>query len=103
MMGDQLPMMVQFDPAPDENLAHALALEAVVVPRDALVDTYFATPTAESLMPQTTLAQGSMGMNLPNLCPIPLAWPPYFLDFKAPYDALTMGRNLMATLANVDD
>jgi hypothetical protein len=88
MMGDQLPMMIQFDPAEDEDLAHALALEAVMVPNDALVDAYFATPTADSLMPQTTLAQGSVGMNLPNFCAIPLAWAPYFLDFKTPNDAL---------------
>jgi hypothetical protein len=27
-------------------------------------------------------------MNLPNFCAIPLAWAPYFLDFKTPNDAL---------------
>jgi hypothetical protein len=42
-------------------------------------------------------------MNLSNLCPIPTAWAPYFLDFKNPYDALKMGRLLMATLTTVAD
>jgi hypothetical protein len=42
-----------------------------------------------------------MDMNLSNLCPIPLAWVPYFLDFKTPHKALQMGRLLLATLETV--
>jgi hypothetical protein len=42
-------------------------------------------------------------MHLANLCPIALAWAPYFMDSKTPYEALQMGRELMATLANVGD
>jgi hypothetical protein len=40
-------------------------------------------------------------MNLPNLCPIPLGWAPYFMDFKTPYEALTMGKALIGTLETV--
>jgi hypothetical protein len=31
-------------------------------------------------------------MNLANLCPVPPAWAPYFVDFKTPHNALRMGR-----------
>jgi hypothetical protein len=40
-------------------------------------------------------------MNISNFCPIPLAWAPYFMDFKTPFEALKMGRNLMVTLLDV--
>jgi hypothetical protein len=50
MRGDQLPMLVSFDEDPDKNLSHALELEPVVVPTDALVDAYFATATATHLI-----------------------------------------------------
>jgi hypothetical protein len=73
MRGDQLPMLVSFDDDPDENLAHALELEPVVVPTEALVDAYFATPTAAHLMPGATVLQGATQINMTNLCPIPLA------------------------------
>jgi hypothetical protein len=101
-VGAQLPMLVRFLADPTEDLVHALGMEEVTVPLDTQVDTYFATPAAENLMPPTTVAQGRVDMNLANLCPIPLAWAPYFLDFKAPYDALKMGRALMGTLDNVE-
>jgi hypothetical protein len=98
MREDQLPMLVRFDKAPLENLEHSLIMEEVVVPTAALVDGYFATATATHLMPQVTTAQGGVEMNLSNLCPIPLAWAPYFMDFKEPYAALEMARMLMASL-----
>jgi len=34
------------------------------------------------------------------LCSLPLVWAPYFLDFKMPFEAYTMGNSLLATLAN---
>jgi hypothetical protein len=101
MREDQLPMLVKFDTDPAENLAHALTMEEVVVPTDALVDAYFATPTATHLIPQVTPAQGGVEMNLSNICPIPPAWAPYFLDFKTPYEALEMARILVASLDDV--
>jgi hypothetical protein len=52
-------------------------------------------------MPSTTVVQGGVNMNVPNLCPIPLPWAPYFMDFKAAFKALKMGKALMATLDNV--
>jgi hypothetical protein len=71
------------------------------VPSDALVDAYFAGPAALDLMPNTTVPLGGVNMNLSNLCPIPRAWLPYFLDFKTPYEALKIGRLLMGTLTLV--
>jgi hypothetical protein len=103
MVGTQLPTLVRFIADPLEDLAHGLALEAVRVPPDALVDAYFASPVAENLMPSPTVAQGAVPMNLANLCPIPLAWAPYFMDSKTPYEALEMGRGLLATLGSVAD
>jgi hypothetical protein len=98
MREDQLPMLVKFDyKDPAEDLAHALTLEEVTVPWDMLVDAYFATPTATYLMPQATLNQGRVDMNLSNLFPIPLVWTPYFMDFKEPYEALMMVRTLVAS------
>jgi hypothetical protein len=52
-------------------------------------------------MPQATAAQGGVEMNLSNLIPIPLAWAPYFMDFKSPYEALEMAQLLIASLDNV--
>jgi hypothetical protein len=96
----QLPMLVvRFDFDPEEDLAHALDMESVTVPSDVLVDAYFGTPMAENLMPQSTVAQGSVGIKWL----IPLAWAPYFMDSKMPYDALKMGRNLLATMIDVND
>jgi hypothetical protein len=101
MVGDQLPMLVKFLDDPAEDLVHALAMEEVIVPTDAQVDAYFLTPTAENLLPPMTVAQGGVAMNLSNMCPIPLAWAPYFMDFKTPQEALRMGQALIATLGDV--
>jgi hypothetical protein len=98
MREDQLPMLIKFNPDPAENLTHALLMEEVTVPPDAWLDGYFATPTATHLIPQVTTAQGGVEMNLSNFCPLPLAWAPYFLDFKEPYEALKLGRLLVASL-----
>jgi hypothetical protein len=84
-MVGKLPMLVQFETDPTESLAHALAMESVTVSSDALVDTYFANPRAKNLMPGATVAQGGVEMNLANVCPVPPAWPPYFMDFKTPH------------------
>jgi hypothetical protein len=98
MREDQLPMLVQFNAARAEGLIHALSMEAVTVPSDGLVDGYFATATATHLMPHLTIVQGGVEMNLSNFCPLPLAWVPYFMDFKSPHKALQMGRILVASL-----
>jgi hypothetical protein len=102
-VGSQLPMLVQFDPDPDEDFTHALTMENVTVPSDDMVDAYFALPIAGTLMPQPSVAQGGVQMNLASFCPVPLAWAPYFLDFKSPYDALLLGRQLVATMTDVGD
>jgi hypothetical protein len=100
-VGDQLPMLLQFMNNPAENLIHALAKEEVTVLLEAQVTTYFAGPGAENLMPGTTVPQGGVDMNFSNMCQIPLAWAPYFLDFKAPHVALEMGQALISTLGTV--
>jgi hypothetical protein len=100
-VGTQLPMLVKFIDDPLENLVHALAMESVTVPSEAQVLAYFANPAALDLMPSVTVAQGGVDMNLSNLCPIPLAWAPYFMDFKTPREAWEMGKALVATLGDV--
>jgi hypothetical protein len=65
-----------------------------------LVEAYFTSDTATHLMPAVTPAQGGVAMNLSNFCPLPLAWAPYFIDFKTPYEALEMARRLVASLDN---
>jgi hypothetical protein len=97
-IGDQLPMMVRFNDDPTENLTHALVLESVIVPTKAQVDANFAAPTAGNLMTAVTVLTGVVEMRLACLCPIPHAWAPYFLKPLSPTDALTMGRQLIATL-----
>jgi hypothetical protein len=100
-VGTQLPMLVKLVDDPLEDLPHALTLEELIVPSDATVDAYFAGAAALDLMPTPILGNGGVNMNLSNFCPMPLAWVPYFLDFKTPYAALTMGRLLVSTLATV--
>jgi hypothetical protein len=102
-VGPQLPTLVRFNPDPQEDLLRGLRMENMAVPPDALVDTYFASPVAENLMPQPTVAQGRIAMNLARFCPLPTAWAPYFLDFKTPFEALQTGRTLVATMTDVGD
>jgi hypothetical protein len=40
-------------------------------------------------------------MNLANLCPIPLAWAPYIMDSKTPFDPLKMGRDCLVAMRGV--
>jgi hypothetical protein len=101
MVENQLPMLVKFKDNPAEDLAHGFAMEDVLVPLYPEAMTYFSLLTAGDLLHGTTVAQGGVDMNLSNLCPIPIAWAPYFLDFKAPYEALQMGKALLATLETV--
>jgi hypothetical protein len=64
---------------------------------------YFANPMVLEAMPNVRVMQGgSMNMKLANLCPIPLAWAPYFMEFKAHYKTLKKGKALMATLYDVE-
>jgi hypothetical protein len=100
-VGNQLPMLVKFMEDSAEDLPHALAMEAIVVPSEVQVATYFVNPVAENLLPGAPVAQGGVTMNLSNMCPIPLVWAPYFLDFKTPHAALQMGHALIATLGTV--
>jgi hypothetical protein len=74
-VGDQLPMLVKFMDDPAEDLPHALAMEAVVVPSEAQVTAYFANPAAENLLPGAPVAQGGVAMNLTNMCPSPWLGP----------------------------
>jgi hypothetical protein len=75
----------------------------VATPSNDMVEAYFALSTAGTLMPQPAVLQGAVNMNMACLCPIPIAWAPYFLDFKSPHEALQMGRNLLATMGDVVD
>jgi hypothetical protein len=102
MVGTQLPPLVQFNVDPGEGLVHTVTMEEVIVPMDALVDTYFGSPIARKLMTQPTVAQGGMAMNMSNFCPIPLSWAPYFMDSKAPYQALKVGCSLVATMTGAN-
>jgi hypothetical protein len=70
MVGTQLPMLVQFDPDPGEDFAHALAMENVAVPSNDMVEAHFALPTAGTLMPQPAVLQGAVEMNMACFCPI---------------------------------
>jgi hypothetical protein len=45
-----------------------------------------------------TVAAGAVATDASCLCLIPLAWAPYFLDFKTPYDAYRMGTDLVGTM-----
>jgi hypothetical protein len=98
MVDSQLPTLIRFDLEATADLVHALEMEEVIVPSDAQVDAYFNVRTAENLMPAVTVANGGTIMRLCNFCPIVLAWAPYFLDTKRPYEALQMGRELVASL-----
>jgi hypothetical protein len=102
-VGTQLPMLVQFNPDQAEDFPHALAVRNVLVPSNEMVEAHFTQPTAGTLMAPASVAQGSSQMNLASFCPIPLAWAPYFLDFKSPHDALRTGRDLVATMTDVVD
>jgi hypothetical protein len=100
MVSDQLPMMIQLPDDPNLGLAHALLLENVIIQPEAATDAYFAGPNALDVMPVVPVLQGVVNSNLSCLCPVPLAWAPYFLDYKTPFAAYTIGRELVATLAN---
>ena len=45
-VGAQLPMLVQFDPDPDEDFSHGLALQDVVIPTNDMVEAHYALPTS---------------------------------------------------------
>jgi hypothetical protein len=52
-------------------------------------------------MPMVTVAAGAgVATNMSCLCPIPLAWTTYFMDFKTPLNAYRyrMGTSLAGTL-----
>jgi hypothetical protein len=103
MVDSHLPTLVRFSEDPLSDLAYGLRLESVNVPSDTQVDAYFAQTMATNLMPRPQVAQGAVLTNLATLCPIPLSWAPYFMDFKTPQGALGMGRQLVATLTSADD
>jgi len=100
MVEDQLPTMIQFIDDPVHDLLHGLMLEEVRVQPAASVEAYFANPIALELMPKVAAMNGGVNSNLSCLCPLPLAWAPYFMDFKTPAQAYAMGQVLVATLAN---
>jgi hypothetical protein len=51
-------------------------------------------------MATPALAAGDVNTNLACLCPILLSWAPYFMDHNTPYQALLMGKELVATLTD---
>ena len=53
-VGTQLPLLVKVMMDPTEDFIHVLALEAMMVPLDLQVVTYFEGPAALNLMPSTT-------------------------------------------------
>ena len=100
MVGDQLPIMVRFRETVTENLARAFALENVTIQTLASVTAHFAGFNALVIMHGLTVANGGVLTPLCCLCPLPLAWAPYFLDFQTPFKAYTMRFSVLATLAN---
>jgi len=100
MVGDQLSMMIRFRETVTENLAHAFALENVTIQPVESIAAHFAGPNASVITDGLAVANGGVITPLCCLCPLPLAWAPYFLDFKTPFEAYTMGISLLATLAN---
>jgi hypothetical protein len=100
MVGDQLPPLIQFPVDATADLLHGFLLENVTVQPQAAVDAFFAAPGALELMPKVTVANGGVNTELCCLCPIPIAWAPYFMDSKTPIEALRMGHTLVATMAN---
>jgi hypothetical protein len=101
-MDTQLSPLIRFHQDPDHDLVHALLVEEVRIPSNAQVDAYFSLPAAENLMVAPAVAAGAVNINLARIYPIPLSWAPYFMDHKTPYQALLMGRELVATLTNGD-
>jgi hypothetical protein len=98
-VGGQLPPLIRFrDDDVEVDFASALMLENVNVQPAAAVTAYFEGPAAREVMPAVTIAAGAVATNLSCLCPIPLAWAPYFLDFKKPYEAYRMGTRLVGTM-----
>jgi hypothetical protein len=103
-MDTQLPPLIWFNQDPDEDLVHVLLVEEVRVPLNALVEAYFSLPVTENLMAPLTVAAGAVNINLACLCPIPpLSWAPSFMDHNTPYQALLMGRELVARLTDGDN
>jgi hypothetical protein len=103
MLDAQLPTLVRFDDDPDEDLTHALLMERVVVPSDAMIDAYFTAPGAATVMPAVIEADGGTGINVSNIFPIALAWAPYFMQLQSPYEAFKKGQALIATLNDVTE
>jgi hypothetical protein len=102
-VGGQLPPLIRFrDDDVEVDFASALMLENVNVQPAAAVTAYFEGPAAREVMPAVTIAAGAVATNLSCLCPIPLAWAPYFLDFKKPYEAYRMGTRLVGTTMTTD-
>ena len=107
MFGEQLPTLIVFDDDPTEDLANTLGMKTQVIPTTAQVDAHYVNPLHLDLMVQPSAATGGGGGGVEAcialLCPIPLAWAPYFLDFKKPHAALLMGRQLMGTLVTAEE
>jgi hypothetical protein len=99
-VADQLPTMVSFPQDPTSDILAALLLENVTMQPAASVAAYFADPIALDIMPSVTVANGGVDLLMCCMCPIAMAWAPYFLDFKTPFQAYTMGQALMTTLAD---
>jgi hypothetical protein len=104
MRDDQLPMLLKFNGDPTENLVHALIYGGRDgangrTSRYIFCDWHGNTPPTSGY--GGTRGGGGVDMNLSNSCPIPLAWTPYFMDFRAPTEAVHMARLLVASLEDV--
>jgi hypothetical protein len=102
-VGDQLPPVVRFiDDDQNVDFLAAITLDAIHVPPGASVKAYFNGPAALDLMPELAVVAGAVEMQLSCICPVPLAWAVYFLDFKTPIAAYQMGEALVATLPTAE-
>jgi hypothetical protein len=102
-IGDNLPLFVQAPTgAGNQNLTSSFALNAVAVPTEAEILTYFTSVGSGTLMNPIALTVPNT-VQLARLCPIPHAWAAYFLDSKSPFDAWRMGCRLIATLDTADE
>jgi hypothetical protein len=102
-VGDQFPVFVQAPTAVAErDLSASFTISELAVPTTAKLVAYYSTPGAGHLLNPIPMTQAN-GTQLSYLCPIPLAWAPYFMDSKSPYEAFRTGLQLIATLDTADE
>lgn len=104
MIGDKLPLLVHFMAYKYHDLGHALLLEEVMLAPAAHIEAYFNGPVPHLLVVEPMVAaNGGVATNFSCLCPIPIMWASYFMDFKSPWAACKTGIALMATPTNANE